>query len=437
MELRQSDKSELSDREREILRLVATGASNKEIANALFISANTVKVHLRNIFTKINASSRTEAAMYAVKLGLVSAASDASTESGQGESSRFNQFLQTTRMRWLFGIGFGLLIILIGVLTILLNTIANNNTRIPNESLTAENTPRWQTLSPLPTARYGLAVIAYGGNLYAISGSTGQEATGTVERYDTESDTWQRVSSKPTPVSEISAVVIGGKVYVPGGRLSSGKVTDVMEVYDPQMDTWTKEAHVPIALSGYALAAFEGQLYLFGGWDGEKYLDSVYTYDPGRDTWSGNVSLPSPRAYSGAAVSGRKIFVIGGYDGENALSNNEILSPDSIGTSINPWQTGDPLPEAEYAMGVASIADLIYVVGGKGSQNPRYTFLVYRDQSSEWQAIESAPRLSKSYPGFTSIGGTLYVVGGDEGENPVDGNLAYQAFFTISFPIIR
>ena len=61
----------LSDRELEILQLVATGASNKEIAQQLYISNNTVKVHLRNIFAKIGATSRTEAAMYAVQQGLV------------------------------------------------------------------------------------------------------------------------------------------------------------------------------------------------------------------------------------------------------------------------------------------------------------------------------------------------------------------------------
>src|SRR3954462_12412171 len=63
--------SQISEREREILRLVATGATNQQIAYQLNISINTVKVHLRNIFGKIGVASRTEATVFAVRSGLV------------------------------------------------------------------------------------------------------------------------------------------------------------------------------------------------------------------------------------------------------------------------------------------------------------------------------------------------------------------------------
>src|SRR6266540_7201898 len=66
-----SDTSQISEREREILCLVAMGATNQQIAHQLHISINTVKVHLRNIFEKIGVASRTEATVCAIRLGLV------------------------------------------------------------------------------------------------------------------------------------------------------------------------------------------------------------------------------------------------------------------------------------------------------------------------------------------------------------------------------
>ena len=51
----------LSKREKEILDLVASGQSNKDIANTLFISEKTVRTHLHNIFRKLDISKRTEA----------------------------------------------------------------------------------------------------------------------------------------------------------------------------------------------------------------------------------------------------------------------------------------------------------------------------------------------------------------------------------------
>jgi len=61
----------LSQRETEVLSLLANGRSNREIAQALFISEKTVKYHVTNIFRKINVTDRTQAALYAVKNRMV------------------------------------------------------------------------------------------------------------------------------------------------------------------------------------------------------------------------------------------------------------------------------------------------------------------------------------------------------------------------------
>ena len=61
----------LSERESEVLRLVALGMSNKEVAEELFLSQRTVKAHLTNVFNKLNVASRSEAIVKGLQWGLV------------------------------------------------------------------------------------------------------------------------------------------------------------------------------------------------------------------------------------------------------------------------------------------------------------------------------------------------------------------------------
>jgi DNA-binding NarL/FixJ family response regulator len=73
-EVRVPDSPEtLTERETEVLRLLARGQSNKEIAQALSIGEKTVKTHVSNILAKLGVQSRTQAALYAVRIGLVGA----------------------------------------------------------------------------------------------------------------------------------------------------------------------------------------------------------------------------------------------------------------------------------------------------------------------------------------------------------------------------
>ncbi len=63
---------ELTDREEEVLRLIAHGKSNREIAEELSVAEITVSKHVSNILSKLHLASRTQAALYALKQGLAS-----------------------------------------------------------------------------------------------------------------------------------------------------------------------------------------------------------------------------------------------------------------------------------------------------------------------------------------------------------------------------
>jgi two-component system, NarL family, response regulator LiaR len=63
---------ELTEREAEILKLLARGKANKQIASALFVEVKTVKAHVSSILRKLGVQSRTQAALHAVHTGLVS-----------------------------------------------------------------------------------------------------------------------------------------------------------------------------------------------------------------------------------------------------------------------------------------------------------------------------------------------------------------------------
>ena len=64
-------KNIMTPREKEVLRFLTTGRTNKEIAKALFISEKTVKSHLNSIFKKLNVTRRLQAILYAINRGLM------------------------------------------------------------------------------------------------------------------------------------------------------------------------------------------------------------------------------------------------------------------------------------------------------------------------------------------------------------------------------
>jgi DNA-binding CsgD family transcriptional regulator/N-acetylneuraminic acid mutarotase len=442
--------NDLSERELEILRLVATGVSNKEIAQKLYISTNTVKVHLRNIFSKIEVASRTEAAMFAVSNGLVPDVQSADTSANQESytSVRGGLFpttsIQVTTAEpdrslfqpiWFLGA-----IVLVAILFFGYQLL-NQQQPAVSASPTQVNIPtpqaRWRELTKMPTPRFGLALAAYGNQVFAIGGDLQQGVTNVVESYDTGLGSWQAMAEKPTAVGDVSAAVLSGKIFVPGGKLANNLPSNVLEIYDPQRNSWSKGSPLPAPVSAYALAAFEGRLYLFGGWDGEHFVNSVYAYDPSTNVWTTLPSMPTARAYAGAAASGERIYVLGGRNQDGILNSNESFLPNYETGSGDAWSNAVPLPEGRYGMGVTSLAGFIYVVGGAAQGKNELSTLVFLPSNGTWSISRDDITQPVVNPGVVTIDAFLYSIGGEYAGKPVSNNQTFQALTTIAVPIIR
>lgn len=430
-----TENHDLSEREIEILKLVAQGLSNKEIAAQLYISINTVKVHMRNIFEKIGVVSRTEATLYAIEQSIIKSPGPEPEPEIQTiviplpEPTRWQTLW---RKYWWLSIPIGLAVI-IGLAIVFANSpVFTPPQPTPNPEAILSSAERWQELAPLPEARAGLAAAAYDNAIYAIAGETETGPSGLVERYDPESDSWTQLSDKPTAVTYVSAVLLGEKIYVPGGELANGMPTDVLEVYDPRKDSWEVKAALPYKVSGYALAAYEGQMYLFGGWDGSKALDGVLIYDPIDNAWQEGTPMPTARTYAGAAEAGGKIYVIGGWDGAEALDVNESYAPARDIEGEAAWEKEANLPEKGYGMGVQGVADMVFVVENNG---------VWQMNLAEntWSQAAITPTNfdSKTYSSTLTPGGLLYFIGG-LGYNNTTGpsNFQFRLIFTISIPSV-
>ena len=189
----------LSDRELEVLNRLAVGESNKAIADGLSISPLTVKTHLRNIYTKLGVSTRTEAMTVALQQGVVAvqtadgqATADERPPTTDGgvtsEEKTADDRPQTTveespssvvrrpssfdAHRWR-----NLSLALLGLLALLVSIFSFVQWRegallAPTPEPFAEQTlgdTRWLSSRPLPEARAGRAAAAIGLDVYLLS----------------------------------------------------------------------------------------------------------------------------------------------------------------------------------------------------------------------------------------------------------------------------
>ena len=179
-------------------------------------------------------------------------------------------------------------------------------------------------------------------------------------------------------------------------------------------------------------------MYLFGGWDGKNYLANVYEYNPDLDAWERKTDMPTARAFAGAAPIDGKIYVVGGYDGSKPLGVSEVYSPELDIQKQNSWEKSASFEGAVYRMGVSSLAESLFLIGGVGpNSGTAIPFLEFNQRLNQWQSFNSLLDISASSFSFVSYGNDILMLGGR-----VNGQISpivrsYRVFYTISVPLVH
>ena len=456
------DENPLSEREMDVARLLATGATNAEIARELVISPHTVKVHLRNIFEKLQVNSRTEASMVLVQRSWLTFPG---VEVGTSEVAPASPppvpepaalaHLAMRPVDWQ-------IIYLVGALLLCLLALVLPNLRIQSAAMppllsdsrsTVLGQPlptsilRWEPRTPLAIPRSRLAVVRVDNRLYAIGGETiAGHSIANMDTYDLEVNEWRNRKPLPQGAANLAAAALGQHIYVAGGSIKTigsdtSTVTDQFLVYDTTTDLWQTVGRLPYPLAGAELLTIDDAIYLLGGWNGQAAQSEVWRYNPsspdaaatadgGTAEWALITRMPTAHAFFGAAFAKGELYVVGGYDGQQEQSTAEVYT-----LATNTWRKLPPLPTPRG--GLRLIHDGLDIVAlGGGWLHTLDTHERFDLNTNVWSNFPSPLTGEWRNFGAAEYNGRIYFIGGWSGDY-LDIHLQYQSSFSLMLPVIN
>ncbi len=387
-----TSESPISEREREILRLVATGATNQQIAVALNISVNTVKVHLRNIFAKIGVESRTEATVYAIRTGIVTVREAGIATIDQAEAASLElESTETGESKAVDDIPPPPTAIpesststppALPALSTMTPPGAPEPAAIPpgaHETATdAQSTVRPVSLpAPAPFSRQRLpwligsiTLVVIIITIFVITARPGNPpvtASPTTQPINGDQQRWfvRQSLSEPRDYFALTSYDLDRRLYVIGGQ-RDGTASAAVDRYDPQTDRWVKLTDKPTAVSHARAVALRGLIFVPGGEDSTGAVtDRLEIYDPREQRWYNGPALPEPRSRYALAAWEGQLYLIGGWDGTSI--RDEVFVYDPVRER---WDAGPPLPQPRRYAGAAVAGGRLYIVGGEGQDGP-------------------------------------------------------------------
>ncbi len=451
-------KEPLTERELEVLKLLATGVSNKEIAAQLFLSPNTIKVHLRNIFTKLEVQTRTEATLVAVRNGWIAlaetdvaasattpsavsgAVASAAASANDAATRPINPDIDQSPEHWdVNAIPTAnpqpdqaiqpIASVAIDPDETRRITVAEQAPRNIEDALVilGKSTPQTapvpvapnpQLLPPLSLRRRLLLVgaglltlvfmvIALRPQPTITATEENLSAGGPIMVAMPQSTHWVARSTVRTARTGSVAVAAEGRVYVIGGQTDTG-LSDEVLLYTPRQNTWDDvNAPKPTPVFGAGGAAIGKRIYVLGGIAANGQPSRQFEMlDLNGNAWTALRDLPN--AISGHAVSAaqNKLYVFGGRVNGAISAAARVFDPNT-----EAWADLPPMPTPRAQAAAAAINDQIYVVGGSDGQQELTTCEVFSIRDSRWQTCSPMTTARSSF-GLAAVGQSLYAIGG-------------------------
>jgi len=446
----------LSKREQEVVDLLLQGKSNKQIALALGISDHTVEFHLKNVYAKLQVSSRAEAIL---KLGksaglatgadLGKSAVDEGVEGDHNQSELVSGSSGTTRTQIMDSRGMGKLIemnkttLLIGMLLLVILALVLSRpvlweraeeTQVVQEPIivTAEVTRLVQEpIIVIPEVtrlvQEPIIVTADVTRLVQVPVVVATEAPPIMQ---------EMVIATPAPPPGLTVSVTQGvrltvprtwhtatrldddRILLVGGSDGGDNQYALVEIYDPQSGLITQVSALNAPRHEHsATLLFDHRVLVVGGYSSRQgWVGEAEVYDPAADNWTVLPPIYSHGVqHTATRLADGRVLVIGGCSwGGFCTDRTEIFDPQS-----NTWTEAAPL-ESDRASQAAVLLDsgLVLVAGGAGPQGAGSAVL-YDPLANAW--IPTGPMVTPRVQAsaIKLWDGRVLLVGGlNTAENP-------------------
>jgi len=435
----------------EVAALLVTGASNSEIARDLVISPHTVKVHLRNIFEKLQVNSRTEASLVLVQHGwvIVPGVEVPLIEVPPPPEPLPLADVGPALSGWQRGYLLAALLVtlllfaaprVVGLTQAPANLLSDAN-RGEGEPVAIRLEPRWELRTPLQQPLMRHALVALDSNLYVFGGERADSGVSAdALAYDLRTNEWRAIAPLPQPLANAAAAVTpAGRIFVAGGStVAAGEsaappLSDELLEYDPVLNLWRTAAALPYPVAGAALAADDSAVYLIGGWDGDEMRDEIWRYvlaGGEGPAWELIGHLERGRAFLGAVLVGGEIYIAGGYDGQRELDLAEVFVP---ATGVRRLLSSMSSPRGGLNLVYDGLS--IYALGGGWTQ-PVNTQERLDIATDTWSNFPSPVLGEWRNLGAAATDGLIHMIGGWSGDY-LDIHLQYQSSFRSLLPVIN